>query len=137
MKYNLANIQEANAAFQYLTDLVGLEAVAEVKKVHPHRTINQNSFLHLLLNYFGVETGYTLAESKYLYKNVNAGLYRYEKNSVKFLRSTADLTKEDMQKSINRFMEWSKEKGIELPTVIDDAFMRWAENETERNSNHL
>jgi hypothetical protein len=57
MKFNLVVPAEAERAFTYLTDLVGKEAIAEVKKISPKRSLNQNSYLHLIIGAFGQHFG--------------------------------------------------------------------------------
>jgi hypothetical protein len=138
MKYATDNPSEAREAWDYLAKLTGQHAVVEIKKVSPGRTIPQNSYLHLILAAFGVETGYTLDESKTLYKReVNPDLYVYQKNEKRFLKSSADLTKEEMQKSIDRFLSYASSNGVELPFSGDMELLRHMENEIERNSKYL
>lgn len=138
MKFNLASQDEANQAFTYLTDLVGKGAIAEVKRISPRRSLSQNNYLHVILSYWGTETGYTLAEAKTLYKrDVNPDIYVYDKNGVKFLKSSADLTKDEMTHSIDRFREWSAENGIRIPGADEEEFLRWIENQVESQGNYL
>lgn len=138
MKYNTSNQKEANEAFTYLTELIGKEALVEVKKISPTRSLNQNSYLHLLLEAFGAHFGYTTDESKILYKReVNSRLYVYTKNNQKFLRSSADLTKEEMQISIDKFMQYSSENGYDLPLADSPEHIMFAENQIERNERYL
>ena len=44
------------------------EGVVELKKIHPKRSINQNSYLHVCISIFAIETGYTLDEMKEVLK---------------------------------------------------------------------
>src|SRR4051812_16007102 len=116
MKFNLANKTEKSQAFTYFLTLANKKALVEVKKISPKRSLSQNNYLHLLLGAFGQHFGYTLEEAKTIYKrDVNPGIYVYDKNGSKFLRSSAELSKEEMAKTVDKFMEWSKEQGYELP----------------------
>lgn len=140
MKYNLANTQEAAAAVQYLLELTKQGKIAEVKKVSPRRSLPQNSFLHLLLGAFSLETGNQLEASKDLYKWVNKDIY-YSKKKIGgevfvTIRSSADLTKDEMTKSIDRFREWSAEQGYPLPSAENEAELRSIANAMEK-SNYL
>lgn len=138
MKYNLADPKEAEAAFAYLTELVGKDAIAEVIKVSPKRSLNQNNYLHLLLGLYAMETGHRLDEAKTIYKrDVNPDIYVYEKNGSKFLHSSADLDTAAMTKSIDHFREWAGERGIELPTATDQGWLRAIENDMERQRQYL
>lgn len=143
MKYNLANVKEATAAIEYLVALTGQGKMAEVKKISPKRSINQNSYLHLLLGAFGQHFGYTLEEAKMIYKTLpgNLELYGYTKEvrgkKWEFLRSSADLTKEEMAKTIDKLHEWSKKGGYPLPPATDQEWLRQVENDIERNGYYL
>lgn len=138
MKYNLANQSESQRAAEYLTTLQEKQAIVEIKKVSPRRSLNQNAFLHLLLSAFGAHFGYSNVESKTIYKReVNPDIYIYEKNGQKFLRSSADLTKEEMMKSIDRFREYSSEQDYPLPTANDVSWIRELENSIEATQFYL
>jgi predicted phosphoadenosine phosphosulfate sulfurtransferase len=138
MKYNTANDAEATAAAEYLVTLIDKKQIAEVIKVSPKRTLNQNSYLHLIIGAYGANFGYTLAEAKTLYKrDVNPDIYVYKRHGSMFLRSSADLTKEEMAKSIDRFMQMSAEQGFPLPLATDQEWLRQIENEIERSRHFL
>ena len=138
MKYNLADRTELDAAFQYLTDLAAKDIIAEIKKVSPARSLNQNNYLHLLLGAFGQHFGYTIDEAKTIYKrDVNPDIYVYEKGGAKFLRSSADLDVAEMTKSIDSFRAYSKEQGCPLPAATDQGWLREIENEIERSKYYL
>lgn len=106
------------------------------------RTISQNSYLHLILSYFACECGLQLDYVKryYFKAYVNADLFIVEQEDkllgkkVKSLRSTADLTKEEMQLAISRFLNWSaQEAEIPLPEPEQKEVLREIEIEVERN----
>ena len=137
MKYNLAVVAEAEKAFNYLAELVGKEAIAEVKKISPTRSLNQNSYLHLIISAFGVHFGYTLDEAKIIYKEINKSLYQYDKKGRTFYRSSADLTKEEMAESINKFMQKSAEAGYPLPLATDQGWLREISNAIESSKYYL
>jgi hypothetical protein len=141
VKYNLKNKAEASKAFEYLTDLVGKESLVEVKKISQKRTLNQNSYFHLLLGIYGLETGSDIEYAKALYKWVNKNLYykKFRLGDEVFLhiRSSADLTKEEMQKSIDKFMLYASENGIDLPPAEDKELLRFMENRLEQEGNYL
>lgn len=134
MKYDLTNQIEADAAFEYLTKLVGKEAVAEVKRVSPSRSLAQNNYLHLLLGAFGIHFGYTIAEAKLVYKDLNKDIYKYKHPKGRwFFRSSADLSVDEMTKSIDRFREASEKQGCLLPTATDQDWLRAIENDIEQH----
>lgn len=137
MIFNTSNTEELRKATEYLNQIARLGKKVKVERVAEHRSLNQNSYLHLILAYFGSEVGYTLEEAKTLYKRVNSDIYLYEKNGAKFLKSSADLSKEDMMKSIDRFMQYSEEQGVPLPKSDNQDFLDLATNTVEAHKNYL
>ena len=138
MKYDTKNIKEATEAFEYLTKLSGQEALVEVKKINPKRSLNQNSYLHLTFGIFGLETGYSLEEAKTIYKRyANPSIYVYEKNGAKFLRSSADLDTQEMTITIDKWREYAQENGVYIPPPENLEELRSLENEIDKQSFYI
>lgn len=141
MKYSLSNAQETAKAYAFLQQLVTDKKVVDIKEVKPRRSLNQNAFLHLLLGAFGAEFGYTLEEAKSLYKQLNSSIYEYTKEqrgkTHTFMRSSADLDKEEMTRSIETLRDWSAKAGYPLPTATDQEWLRQLENDTEQHKRYL
>ena len=137
MKYNLAKPSEAGKALDYLLELQKKGALAEVKKISPIRTSSQNRYLHLILGAFAQHFGYTLAEAKLIYKELNGNIYAYKKKDRTFYRSSADLTKEEMMKSIDRFREASAVQDYPLPLATDQEWLMAIENAIEQSRHYL
>lgn len=141
MKYKLSDNAEAGKALALLLDLTREGKLVELKEIKPRRTLPQNSYLHLLFGAFGLETGNTADNAKALYKWVNKDLYYRQRKMggevFIHIRSSADLDKEEMAKSIDRFMEWSKEHGYPLPPADNPDALRSLENAMEQQSNYL
>lgn len=74
----------------------------ELKVVRMKRSIPQNSYLHVVISCFCVETGYTMMEAKTLLKREFGSFLVYERNGVKFLKSTVELDTLEM----TEFIEW-------------------------------
>lgn len=104
------------------------------------RTTQQNKYLHLLIGYLAIETANTLDYVKEVFykRTANKELYVREKEDdilgrVEFLRSSADLTKEEMTLSIERFRNWSSEvAGVYLPSANEQEFLASIEYEMSR-----
>lgn len=137
MKYSLKTPAEIERAKQYLDTLIEKKAIVEIKKVSPKRSLNQNNYLHLLLGAFGEHFGYTLEESKLIYKELNAQIYAYSKKNRTFWKSSAELTVEEMTKSIDVLREWSKRGGYPLPTATDKDWLMQLENAIEQSKHYL
>lgn len=94
------------------------------------RTLNQNSYLHVLCRIMAQETGQTEAYAKQVYLKQLACPDVFEtvtKDSlsgtmIKTTRSVADLTVPEMRKAISEFRTWAAENGYYLPdaSVEDD-----------------
>jgi hypothetical protein len=114
----------------------------ELKAKHPKRSISQNSYLHLILTWFGLETGYTLEEVKQetFKKHVNPQIF-YEGEFGKLIkierwRSTANLDTSEMTLAIDRFRNFSAiECSIYLPEPSDLAIIQELEIEISKHKN--
>lgn len=142
MKYRLSNPTEAGQALQYLSQLTGDKKMVEIKEVKPRRSLPQNSYLHLLLGIFGSHFGYTLEEAKLIYKrDLNPSIFVYEKElrgkTKEFIRSSADLSRDEMARSIDTLKEWSKTGGLELPDADDTEKLHYYENMIEQTQHYL
>ena len=98
------------------------------------RTLRQNRYLHLILGWFAIETGYTRIESKKIYKDQSPEIYEYEKSGQKFIRSSADLSSTEKTKTIETFRNYSSaEAGVYLPEANEKHFLDEIEREISRN----
>jgi len=142
MIYDPKNPLHQKQAIEKLNYFISKEKRFELKAKNDKRSISQNSYLHLILSWFGVETGYTLEEVKQeiFKKHVNANLF-YDGDikgiiTVSRWRSTADLDTAEMTLAIDRFRDFSsKELGIYLPEPKDIALLEEIENELSKNKN--
>jgi hypothetical protein len=122
MTYDLSNEYEVRQVLLRLNALIKKGVLVELKEQRPLRTLSQNSYLHLLLQVFAMEYGCSLDVAKvdYYKRLCNQDLFEVEKVNkqgevVKDLRSSADLTTEEMAQSIDRFKRFAAEGGIYLP----------------------
>ena len=143
MLYDLSNEFQRNAFMTRAQSLVGKGAVVEVTE-KAFRSLNQNSYLHLLLGVVAMETGNTLEDVKreYFKEMVNPDIFRAYKtdtrgNTIKVYRSSADVSKEEMSMAIDRFKRWGAENGIYLPSPEDKALLREIEIEMGRMRAYL
>jgi hypothetical protein len=143
MKYNLSSSHDIAEAQRLLSQLTVDGKMVEIKEIKPRRSLSQNSYLHVLLGAFGSNLGYTTEESKELYKRLpgNKELYVYTKDvggkPMEFTRSSADLNKDEMTKSIETLREWSAKMGYPLPTADNVEELRRLENYIETHERYL
>lgn len=143
MTYNLANEFQRKAFLARCEDCLEKSAVVELT-AKTFRSRNQNSYLHLLIGVVAMDTGTTIAYAKEVYfkRLCNKDLFIKEETDlycgkVQVIRSTADLTKEEMSMAIDRFKKWGAENGIYLPNPGDEALLREIEIEMGRNRAYL
>ena len=134
-----------NARFR-LENLIKRKAVVAISEKKPKRTLNQNRYLYLILAYFASQTGDTLEYVKRTYYKtaVNPHLFIVSKHDdilhqdVKTLRSSADLTTEELSESIERFKNWSASRAqIVLPDAENERELIAAQLEVERYKHYL
>lgn len=119
--------------------------VIELTEKKPKRSLPQNKYLHVLLAYFGTQTGNTLdwVKQQYYKKLVNPDLFIREKEdkylgNIKVLRSSADLDTSEFSLSVERFRNWaSQEAGIYLPSSDEYIIIQQMEIEIERNKDYI
>jgi len=140
MIYDSQNPIHKVKAEERLKQLLSKPCKFELTEKKPKRSYNQNRYLHLVLGWFSIETGYTLDYTKReLYKKlINKETYEIEVKgrlgTVKDLRSSKDLDSKEMTLTIERFRNWSsKEAGIYLPSPDDIDFLNQVEYEIKNN----
>lgn len=118
MQYDLTSELD-RARFQekvayYLTH----EKKIELTQRREKRTIDQNSYLHLIFSWFGLETGYTKDEVKQeiFKRDVCSDIFAVKKGDRVIYRSTAELDTLEMTICIDKFRNWSALEGIYLPS---------------------
>lgn len=143
--FNLNNPHEVEKFKQCVNKLYLKKGVIEVKEKRLRRTIRQNSYLHLLLGYFGSEYGMSLEQVKidFFKRECNKDLFvKKSKNKkgekIEILKSSADLTTEEMSLAITRFRNWSSSvAGIYLPSADDLEFLIYAQQCIEKDREYI
>ena len=143
MLYDLSSEFQRKAFLARVDNLMEKGAVVELTE-KAFRSPNQNRYLHLLIGVVAIETGNTLEDAKtyYFKKVVNPDLFQvYVKdnigNTIDRLRSTAELTKEEMSTAIDRFKRWGAENGIYMPNPDDASLLKAIEIEMGRMKSYL
>ncbi|MEG1686009.1 MAG: hypothetical protein RR319_08735, partial [Bacteroides sp.] len=112
MIYNLSYDKDIERFKSKVSKLlnIGYEVVELTEK--KQRSLSQNNYLYLILGWFSLEYGCTIEEVKidFFKRTVNRELFEVpnpKREGTTRLRSTADLTKEEMSRAIDRFRNWS------------------------------
>lgn len=145
MFYNLGNEVDTKRFLTKVQYLVERKKKIELTEKREKRTLNQNSYLHLLISFFAIETGNTIAYVKDQYFKIlcNPDLFIFEKEDpflgkIKDLRSSRDLDTKQMTVAIDRFRNWSSsEAGIYLPEANEHHFLEHIQNEINKKREWL
>lgn len=138
--YDLSNPLHAYNFRRRSDALLRKQCVVELTEKKPQRTTQQNRYLHAALGYFGALTGNTLDYVKryYFKAHCNPDLFIIEKNDpllgiVRTLRSSADLTTEEMTLAIERFRNWAAQDAeIYIPSPDEHRLVQMMEVEAGR-----
>lgn len=145
MIYNTSNpLDKANFLLR-AKKLAESGVIVDLTEKKPRRSLPQNKYLHVILAYFGAQTGNTLewVKQQYYKKLVNPDLFIREKEDkylgrIKVLRSSADLDTSEFSLSIERFRNWAaQEAGIYIPSADEAILIQQMEIEIERNKEYL
>lgn len=145
MIYNTSNpLDKANFLLR-AKKLAESGVIVDLTEKKPRRSLPQNKYLHVILAYFGAQTGNTTewVKQQYYKKLVNPDLFICEKEDkylgrIKVLRSSADLDTSEFSLSIERFRNWAaQEAGIYIPSADEAILIQQMEIEIERNKEFL
>ena len=145
MIYNLSSpLDKANFLLR-AKKLAESGVIVDLTEKKPRRSLPQNKYLHVILAYFGTQTGNTLewVKQQYYKKLVNPDLFIREKEDkylgkIKVLRSSAELDTAEMSLYIDRFRNWSAlEAGIYIPSADESILIQQMEIEIERSKEFL
>ena len=138
MQYNLATDLDQERFVNRANALLQKGVIVELTE-KTFRSPNQNRYLHLLIGVVAMETGVGLeyAKREYFKKLVNKDLFVIKKSDrfageIEDLRSSADLTIEEMSMAIDRFKRWGYENGFYMPNPEDTARLKDIEIEMGR-----
>lgn len=143
--FNLDNPYEVEQFRTAVAEIERKGGYVELKRKHPQRTLQQNKYLHVLLGYFAQEFGYSITQVKQdIFKaECNSDIfYRLRVNKhgeeIAYIRSSAELTKDEMVTAIERFRNYSSAVcGLYLPSANEGDALMYAQQLIERNKEFL
>lgn len=143
MQYNLATELDQERFVNRANALLNKGVVVELTE-KTFRSPNQNRYLHLLIGIIAMETGVGLdyAKREYFKRLVNRDIFVIKRSDkyageIEDLRSSADLTIEEMSMAIDRFKRWGVENGFYMPNPEDTALLKEIEIEMGRLKMYL
>ena len=146
MLYDLSNPLQAESFKKRCNMLYKKQCIVDLTEKKPQRTRSQNSYLHAILGYFGLQYGYTSEEVKawYFKEECNPSLFVREITDPvtgsrrKILRSSADLTTDEMSLAIERFRNWAADvAGVYIPSSDEHQLIEQMTVEVERGKYYL
>jgi hypothetical protein len=143
MLYDLRNPYDVEKARTRLNAIYARGGVVDITEKKPARSLRQNSYLHLIIAYFATWYGCSPDEAKvdFFKRRCNRELFEREVTSrrgrVTVLRSSANLTVEEMTLAIDRFKNWAASVGCLLPDADNERGLIVAMQEIERNREFL
>ena len=134
--YDLNNPIDKQKAISKMKNALEKKCVIELKEKR-NRTLRQNSYLYLILTWFGLEYGCStgFAKHEYFKKEVNIDIFaiRNKQGNLIDLKSTKDLDTVEMTTAIDKFRNWSGQEGIYLPSPDEKEFLKEIELQESRN----
>lgn len=146
MLYDLSNELQAQNFKSRCNALYKKRCIVELSERKPQRTLRQNSYLHAILGYFGLQFGYTVEEVKdwYFKEQCNPDLFvRTKTDNItgqerRFLRSSRDLDTTEMTTAIERFRDWAAQTaGVYIPSADEHLLVAQMETEVQRGKYYL
>ena len=143
MLYNLSNPLDRERFAARANALLQKGSVVDLTE-KTLRTHNQNSYLHLIIGAVAMDVGVTLeyAKREYFKRLVNRDLFVRKEHGrfsgeIEVIRSSADLTIEEMRVAIDRFRMWASQNGFYIPSPEDRDRLRDIEIEMGRLKMYL
>ncbi len=144
MLYDLSDVFQLRQASTRLDTLARRGAVVELTEKRA-RTLSQNAYLHVCIAYLALRLGETTDYVKRyyfkMYCNKETFLRRkydqHLKSDVAYMRSSADLSSEEMAVAIDRFRNWAASIGEYIPSSGEHAAIQQMQIEIQRNTQYL
>ena len=145
MNYDLSIKDERRRFVKRANELLKKMRTNVCLKDESNRTLNQNSYVHVLCRILAMDIGVSehYAKRVYFKQLANADIFQSITKDpltgvpTAFLRSSSELTITEMSSAINNFLMWAAEQGYHLPSASlnDDGSLSWA-SEQDRAAFH-
>ena len=145
MNYDLTNKEQRKKFIKYANSLLKHQRTLVSLEDKSNRTLSQNCYIHVLCRILAQDTGVTeyYAKQVYFKELSNPDLFIHVTKDtltgkmVKTIRSSADLSIQEMARAITNFRNWAAEQGYYLPeaTLNDDGTMEFA-SEKDKEAFH-
>jgi hypothetical protein len=110
------------------------KSIIELKEKRKKRSVNQNSYMHVLFGLYGLHFGYTIDEVKTMIKRELK--FYYKKKGFIFLKRTSEANSKELADFIEKFRNFSSLNGCYLPTA-NEYLINYAEIDNEIEKNYI
>ena len=123
MNYDLTDKDQRKKFIKYANSLLKHQRTLVSLEDKSNRTLSQNCYLHVLCRILAQDIGVTEQYAKQVYfkELANPGIFLTVSKDpltgqmLKIIRSSADLTIQEMSHAINNFIIWAAGNGYDLP----------------------
>lgn len=144
MMYDLSNSLELESFKLRVKKLEESKSMVELTEKYA-RSIQQNSYCHLAISYFALQIGLPTQEVKEVYfkNHCNHELFARKRHDKilnverEYLRSTTELTKDEMSLAIDRFLKFASEQGVYIAPSDEYIAILHMQHEVQRNKQYL
>lgn len=145
MLFDLSNPYDCERAKTRLQSLIDKHSPSVEITEKTYRSGQQNKYMHVCIGIVAMETGNTIDYVKrYYFKaycNPQLFLARHYdthlRREVVTVKSSRDLTTEEMNTAIERFRNWAATEGWYIPTPEEEFLIRQAETEINKRKEYL
>lgn len=144
MIYNLANDLEERTFALRVQRLTRQKAMVELTEKRP-RSLRQNAYCHLAIAYFALQIGLPPAEVKDAYFKTHCSPDIFIRTRFDpilhtqrtYLRSTAQVTAQEMTTAIDRFLQFAAEQGIYIAPPDQHIALLHMQHDVEQAKRYL
>lgn len=145
MIYNLSTENDKQRFKDKVNKLYSEQKIVELKEKKPIRSVKQNAYLHLIITWFAIENACELewVKQKYFKELCNKEIFvttkldPYTGQEETHLKSSSEITTEEMTTAIQRFRNWSSQNGTYLPEPEDVEFLTHIQIESQKYKEYL
>lgn len=145
MLYNFTDEFDCGRAMSRLQSLIAKKSPRVEITERKQRSGPQNRYLHVCIGIVALETGVTMeyCKTNYFKLHCNPSLFvvlDYDKllnKSFKRLKSSRDLSVEEMVTAVDRFRNWAATEGIYIPSPEEEFMIQQAEARLNQNKQYL
>lgn len=144
MLYDLTKDFDKERFKKRVNSLYSKSRIVEVKDL-TNRSLRQNAYLHTILSFFAYEIGETMqyVKDSYYKRHCNSDLFVVKKfdsrlnQEIQYVKSSSELSKEEMTMSIQRFRDFASQQGVYIPSADEHKYVNDMALIVEQNKNWI